>query len=139
MSRDTAEREMLGRADQDLSKLSAEGIYKLRDELIEQARRKVDPNGTGFDARMSIHDEFPWADDGRRFLEAFEAVIWIVTQGLTRLGLCIIAAGGAIAASLMFGNEAGSHYAGATLLVSLLFAIWFAISAAVATFRGKSS
>jgi hypothetical protein len=139
MGRDTAERKMLGRADQDLSKLGAEEIYKLRDELIEQARRKVDPNGTGFDARMSIHEEFPWADDGRHFLEAFEAVIWIVAQGLTRVGLCIIAAGGAIAAGLMFGSEAGSHYASATLLVSLLFAIWFAISAAIATFRGKPS
>ena len=138
MGRDTAKSELLGPTDQDLSKPSAEEIYKLRDELIEQARRKVDPNGTGFDARMSIHDEFPWVDDGRHFLEAFEAVIWMAAQGLTRLGLCVIAAGGAIAAGLMYGSEAGSHYAGATLLVSLFFAAWFAISAAVATYRGKS-
>jgi hypothetical protein len=106
-------------------KPSIEDILKLRDAIMEEARRKIDPEGKGIDGQMSFAggwgDRWEWGE--MRFLMAYVAVF-------VRVELAIVAGAGTIGAGIMFGSEAGSHYAGLTLGVSAALALWVAISAA---------
>lgn len=114
------------------SKPNLEDILKLRDAIMEEARRKIDPEGKGIDGQMSFAggwgDRWDWGEG--RFLMAFMAVF-------VRVELAIISGLGAIAAGIMFGSEAGSHYAALTLGVSAALALWVVITAAVSSLRSQ--
>jgi hypothetical protein len=108
-------------------KRSIEEIFELRDAFMEGARRKVDPNGTGFDAQNSFAGGWGW-DWGERIYK------YLVAASI-RVEFAIIAGGGAIAAGHMYGTPSGERYATITLAVSALFAVWVAISAIIAQAR----
>lgn len=76
---------------------------------------------------MTINDWWTWV----------ERLSWAISDGATRVGIGLIAAGGAIAAAQMFGSPAGSQYAGLTLSVSGGFALWFVVSAAMSAVRRR--
>jgi hypothetical protein len=124
----------------DLSTLSADEIHQLRDAIVDRARQTVDPHGTGFDMRMMGTDDDLFTTDDMTMADWWtwvERVATAVSEGATRVGIGVIAAGGAIAASHMFGSPEGSRYASLTLGVSGAFALWFVASAAISATRGR--
>jgi len=141
MSRNTNGSDPLRPEGLDLSKLSTDEIHKLKDAILERARKTVDPAGTGFDMLMMTTDDgdfFPTDDITiKDWWNWIERVINVISVASTRLGVGVIAAGGAIAASHMFGSEGGSHYARITLGVSAVFALWFVVSAGLAVIRRR--
>ena len=130
----TSSDDILHQSNRDLSKLSSEEIHRLKDTIIEQARRKVDPEETGFDARMSFSD-FQTDDWAENWWEWLERVSRAISDGATRIGLGVMAGAGVIGAAQLFNSEGGSHYATIVLGVSGLFALWFAASAVGMRFR----
>ena len=121
------------------ARLSNDEIRKLRDVIMANARQTVDPHGIGFDALMVSTDDssFFHTDDVafKDWWEWVQQIVRAISDGSTRIGSGVIAAGGAIASSLLYGTERGVPYAGVVLIVSGAFAVWFAISAAMTSAR----
>jgi hypothetical protein len=132
----------LGRfAHSDPATTDSDRILERRNVLMEAARRKIDPAGTGFDARMDDTDDstFFRTDDVafKDWWDWVEQVIRTISDGLTRVALGGVAAGFAIAASNMYGSVEGSRYAGATLLVAGAFGVLFLGSTVVSLARQR--
>jgi hypothetical protein len=124
----------------DLSTLSADEIHRLRDAIVDRARKAVDPQGTGFDMRMMATDDGGFDTDDVTFADWWtwvERMATVISEAATRVGLALIVAGGAIAASHLYGSADGGRYAGLTLGVSGVFALWFVVSAIVSAMRGR--
>ena len=105
-------------------KPSIEEVLAMRDSIVEGARRKVDPDGTGFDPRMSYAG---WGFEGgglHRFKMAY-------------LELCVLSGSGTIGASIMFHSDAGLRFALPTLAVSALLGAWVVIHALVTEIRDR--
>lgn len=113
----------------------------LKDKILAGARKKVDPDGVGFDALMMTTDDGDFfSTDDVTFGEWWtwvERVSSVISQAASRLGLGIMAAGSAIAAAQMFNSQAGAQYGKATLAVSGLLGGWFVVSAVISSVRGK--
>ena len=142
MSRDTYASHPLRTKDLDLSRLSPDDMRELREAIMARARTFVDPNGIGFDAVMKASDDGdPYfnTDDVtfRDWWDWVQQVVRVIGEGSTRVGLGVMAAGGAIAASHMYTSQLGSQYAGLTLAVSAVLGTWFVVSAAVSAVRGR--
>jgi hypothetical protein len=135
MSRKVYESEPLRTNDLDLS--SRTERLRIRKALFERARKSVDPDQTGFDAVMVTDDSDFFPTDEGDYLDLIDPVINVLFDGAVRLGIAVIAAGVAIAASQMFGSPAGTAYAVPTLLVSGGFAVWFVVSAVAGANRRK--
>jgi hypothetical protein len=60
--------------------------------------------------------------------------IW---QASTRVGLAIMTAGFALAASMLFQSPAGALYGPIMAWISMGLAIWFILSVAISTLRGS--
>ena len=129
MSRDTYQSHPLRSSDSDSSISTPEGRRRLRQVLLERARKTVDPNKVGFDALMVTDDPDFFPTDEGDYLDLIDPVINVIFEGAVRLGLAVITAGVAIAAAHMFTSEAGSRYATTTLLVAAAFAVAFVVSA----------
>ena len=138
MGKDSCSADSYRQADLDPSKPNMDDIRRVRDTIIENARRKVDPARTGFDATMS-DESGGFTDDGEfaHWWDWIEQIVRVISDGSTRIGLGVIAAGAAIASGLMFSSDRGSAYGGVTLIVAAGFAAWFAISAAVSAIRSR--
>jgi hypothetical protein len=138
MSRGARGEDGFRRADLDPSQRSVEDLLRLRDAIAEAARRKVDPAGTGFDATMS-DEGGGLTDDGEftHWWDWIEQIVQVISEGSTRIGLGIVAAGAAIASGLMYNAGERAAFAGPTLIVAAVFGAWFAISAAVAVVRRR--
>jgi hypothetical protein len=127
----------------DLSELTADEMRQLREQIMARARQFVDPNGIGFDALMqdASDDGDPYftTDDVtfRDWWDWVQQIVRVIGEGSTRVGLGVMAAGGAIAASHLYTTESGSRYGGIALGVSAVFAAWFVVSAALSAVRGR--
>ena len=116
-------------------------LESVRKAIWARARQTVDPQGTGFDPFvMSTDDSSTFLTDDMSFkdwLDWVQQIASLISLASARIGLGIIAAGGAIAASNMFGNPAAAGYATATLAVSAAFAAWFVGATVGARARGR--
>jgi hypothetical protein len=125
----------------DLSKMSVEELDRLREEILKRARKTVDPEGTGFDPlMMSTDDSGVFSTDDVTFADWLDWVqqgMRTIVDASVNVGISVIAAGGAIAASQMFATERGWAYAGTTLAVSGAFAAWFVVGSLASRLRGR--
>ena len=135
MSRQSSGSDPLRTPDLDLS--SPEERLRIRKALLARARKTVDPGQTGFDAVMATDDPDFFPTDEGDYLDLIDPVINVLFNGAVRVSIAIIAAGGAIASSHMFGSTAGSAYAVPTLLVSVAFAAWFVVSSVAGAGRRR--
>ena len=117
------------------AKLSAEEIFQLRDTIMENSRRLVDPEGTGFDPQMSSfeHEGF----GGHILDEAYLAVVRCFLVVSSRISFSIISAGGIVAAGIMYGHGVAGAVPETVLGVSGFFAFLVLASVAVKTIRAR--
>jgi hypothetical protein len=116
-----------------LSKEKIEEIYEIRKALQERARQKVDPAGIGLDAVMMATDDgdFFGVTEEAQFqdwLDWAQQVVSVISLVSQRIGLAIASAGFAIAGSTMVSNERSLGLGQASLAVSAVFAVWFALA-----------
>jgi hypothetical protein len=116
----------------DLTQLSGEEILQLRDSIMARARRTVDPDERGFDPLMMSEegsDFFGSEDLSSRFGWNWNIqVVDAFSRASRRLGLAVISAGTAIAASNMFASPAAAPFARITLALSAIFGAWFVMA-----------
>jgi hypothetical protein len=106
--------------------------FQVPNRVDVQVRNRVDfqvPSGTNglFDDDRLAYGEW-WA-----WTQVISRAIW---QASSRLGLGIMAAGFALAASLLFQSPAGALYGPMMVWVALALAIWFVLSAVLSSLRG---
>jgi hypothetical protein len=107
-----------------LSEADFESLDRLRETIVEKARRTVDPEATGFDMKASDDGGFfPTGDDFDDWRDRYLEVILVASR---RISLAVLSLGFAIAgASLMNGNNT-SGYGQISLAAAGIFAIWTA-------------
>jgi len=124
-----------GHTTPDTAKLSPEEIFHLRDTIMENSRRLVDPEGTGFDPQMSSfeHEGF----GGHILDEAYLAVVRCFLVVSSRISFSIISAGGIIAAGIMYGHGVVGAVPEAVLGTSAFFAFLVLASVVVKAVRAQ--
>jgi hypothetical protein len=105
-----------------LAEADFQRLDRIREAIVENARRTVDPDGTGFDMRMSDDGSFfgtddPLADWRDRLLDD----ILIASR---RVSLAVLSAGFAIAGAAMVGGATTAGFGQISLGASGVFAIW---------------
>jgi hypothetical protein len=124
--------------EEELSKISPAELSQLREKIMADARRTVDPRGTRFDPVMLTDDEMFFRTDDVEFMDWWDWVeqgVRTIGDGFTRLALGVTAGGLAIAASHMYGTNEGSRFAGPTLLASGLMVVWLLVATGAAMRR----
>jgi hypothetical protein len=126
-------------ANLDLSMLSQGDLQRLKDEIIERSRQSVDPHSRGFSPLMMATDDDPFQsiDDmtSRDWMESIDRIVTAISSGATRIGLSVVAAGSAIAASSILAASASSGIGLATLAIAGASGLLFAVSAAISAVR----
>jgi hypothetical protein len=108
--------------------------------MLDQAREKIDPRGTGFDPLMADYDDGLFStDEGGMpdWLTVVDPLARVITQAAIRVSLAAITAGTAISGSLLFQTERGAPYGAPMLAVAAIAAGWFAVSSVLAGIRGR--
>jgi hypothetical protein len=112
-----------------LSEAKIEELNKIREAILANARRKVDPEGRGFDAQMMASSDdggfFPSTDDWFDWRDRFINVLSLVSQ---RVSLAVLSAGFAIAGANMVGTERAGSWGQASLAVAGVFAAWSVVA-----------
>jgi hypothetical protein len=109
-----------------LSEADFQRLDRVREGILEKARRTVDPEGTGFDMMMQGSDdgsffgptEDPLLDDWR------DRMIDVISIASRRVSLAVLATGFAIAGATMVGGGTTSGFGQASLVLSGVFTIW---------------
>jgi hypothetical protein len=124
------------------SRMNAEQIAEVRERIVREAQKKVDPNHLGFRPVMQGTDDgdfFPTDDASffRDWWEWVEQVVLSISEGFTRVALGLTAGMFAIAASHMYASEGGARVANWTLGAAGVFGLWFLTSSVLAVARRR--
>jgi len=116
-----------------LSEEQVKKIYAIRDEIMRQARLKVDPNQTGFDAQMqgTGDGDFFGVTEEQQFedwLDWAENFLNVISRVSQRVSLAVVTGAFAIAGSIMAGSPRTETAGFAALGLAGAFAVWFAVS-----------
>jgi hypothetical protein len=109
-----------------LSEADFQNLDQVREKIMADAQRTVDPEGKGFDATMMgsddgsfgvFTDESAW-DDWR------DRITDLASIASRRVSMSVLSAGFAMSGSNMLGTEANTGYGLGCFAMSGLFTIW---------------
>jgi len=110
-------------------------LARVRHAIVANARRTVDPDGTGFDATMQSSDDgsFFFTDDW--FVAWGDRVINVLSVITQRISLAVLSAGFAIAGANMINTAPSVGYGRASLVASGLLGGWVVVAGLLGTRR----
>jgi hypothetical protein len=108
-----------------LSEADFERLDRVRAEIVDRARRTVDPEGTGLDVMMMASDDGSFFGPTEDMLEDWrDRIIDVISITGRRVSLAILAAGFAVAGAALTRDGAVSGYGQASMVAAGAFALW---------------
>ena|SRR5215216_3358213 len=108
-----------------LSEADFQRLDRVREGILEKARRTVDPEGTGLDMMMQGSDDGSFFGSTEDMFDDWrDRMIDIISITSRRVSLAVLATGFAIAGATMVGGGTTSGFGQASLALSGVFAIW---------------